>query len=100
MICVEGLEDYRIADVICDLQRALNSSCDVAFWNGKADVLENALGVVLVLRDLDADGARLVGECCLDAVEIAAEPELNERVVVEAPYGYAAASCFFDDRAC
>jgi len=68
--------------------------------NGQADCLEHPLGVVLVLRDLDRNRARVIRERCLNASEVAAKTELNQRVGVQATDGYPASPRFLHDRPC
>src|SRR5512132_1042196 len=98
MARVEGLDDDREADLLSDLDRALERRRDIPLRHGQADVAEDALGVVLVLRDLDADRAGEVGHRRLDAAQVLAESELDERMVVEAAYGNPATARLFDDR--
>src|SRR6266542_2748068 len=98
MIRGEWLENYRISDLCGNFQSALDSSRDVTFRNRKSDVLENSLGVVFVLCDLDSDGASRIGERCLNAMKIPAESELDERIVVEAANGNSATPCFLYNR--
>src|SRR5260221_9985862 len=83
MIRGEWLENYRITYLARDFQSPLDSSRDVAFRNRKSDVLEHALGVVLVLRDLDADRARRISQRRLNSMKVPAESELNKRIIVE-----------------
>src|SRR5437016_14319366 len=70
MICGQRLENYWISNFRSDFQSALDTSCDVAFRNRKSDVLQHSLGIVLVLRDLDADRAGRIGERRLNAMKI------------------------------
>src|SRR5947209_1669183 len=87
MICGQRFENYWISNLRRDFQRALDSSRDVTFRNRKSDVLENSLGVVFILRDLDADRARRIGKRRLNAMKIPAESELDKRIVVEPANG-------------
>ena len=76
---VERLEDDGEADFLREPDGFVGGRRDMTVGDGEADRLEHALRIVLVLRDLDGDGARVVRERRLDAPEIAAESELDER---------------------
>jgi hypothetical protein len=52
--------------------------------HGQAEVAEDAVGLLLVGRDLDRDVPRLRGDGRPDALLVAAVAELHERLVVEA----------------
>src|SRR6185436_2843234 len=69
----------------------------VALGDGEADVAEHAAGVVLVLRDLDGDGAGPVAHGGLDAAQVLPQPELHQRVAVQPAHGDAAAHRLFHD---
>ena len=78
MTQVEWFEDDGEADLLRELDRLVRGFRDVAVWDGQANGFEHALRLVLVLRDLYGDSARMIGERRLDASQVAAEPELNE----------------------
>ena len=82
---VQRLEDDRKADLLRETDRFVRRLGDVAVWHRQADRLEHAFRVVLVLRDLDGDRARVVGERGLNAAKVATETELDERSGVETP---------------
>jgi hypothetical protein len=96
---VERLEDDREADLLRPLHGLVFRARHVAPGHGEPDVLQHALGVVLVLRDLHGDGARVVGHGRLDAAQVLAQAELHERARVEAAHRDAAAPRLLHDRA-
>src|SRR5206468_8411594 len=59
---------------------------------------EYTFGIVLVLRDLDRDGTRVIRERSLDATKVLAQAQLHQRVVVQTAYGDATALGLFHHR--
>ncbi len=97
VVGVERLHDHGKAELLRDGDGVVFARGDLADGHGKPHALEHALGVALVLRDLDRDGARVVGHRRLDAAQVAAGAELDERTGVEPPHGDAAATRLLDD---
>jgi hypothetical protein len=95
---VERLHDHREPDVLRHLDRVLDRAHDVPARHGQADVAEHALRLVLVLRDLDGDGACPIGDRRLDAAQVPSQPELHQRAVVQPPHRDAPPARLLDDR--
>src|SRR5438552_13020591 len=100
MARIERLEDNRVPDLIDDLHCSLDRARDIAFGDGQSNVAQHSLGVVLVLRDLDSNSARVVGERRLNAAEIFSESQLYQRVIIQSSHWYSATFRLFDQGGC
>src|SRR4051812_4851839 len=98
MARVEWLEDHGKPHALRGVNGVVDGAHDVAAGHGQADVPQHALGLVLVLCDVDGDRAGTVGDGCLNAPQVAAESELHQRVGVESSDRDAAPPRLLDDR--
>ena len=98
VIAVERLDDARVTDPERRLDGRVLGIDDRALGDGQAGRVQQAVRQALVARDVDGDPGRLRGHRRPDPLLVDTEPELHERVAVEADVGDVARRGLVEDR--
>ena len=100
VVAVERLEDHRVADAPRRLGGFVGGADDVGARHGDADLVQQAVGQLLVAGDVDRDVRRRAGDGGPDALLVRAVAELDEGAPrIEAQHGDAAPLRLGDDGA-
>ena len=97
MVAVRWLDDHRQADVLGGFPGLFGAVDHLAFGNGHAAGLEQALGEVLVAGDAFGNRAGALGLGCPDAALGSAVAELHQVAIVQANVGNAPVGRCSDD---
>ena len=100
MIAVERLQHDRVAEAAGGVDRLVDGADDGGARHGDADLVQQAVGQLLVAGDVDRDVGRLAGDGGPDPLLVGAVAELDERAAgIEAQDGDAAPLRLGDDGA-